>query len=53
MSTVWTVIALVLVAAVLAIANAWRRRNAPANLGVVSDQWISENRLGSTQDSRR
>lgn len=53
MSTVWTVVALGAIGGVIAIVTAWRRGNAPENLGAVSDQWISEHRLGSTQDSRR
>ncbi|MBZ5559426.1 MAG: hypothetical protein LAO77_19315 [Acidobacteriia bacterium] len=53
MNAVWALAALGVVGAVLAIAAAWRRSNAPQNLGAVSDQWISEHRLGSTQDSRR
>jgi hypothetical protein len=53
MNTVWTLVALGIAGAVIAVVNAWRRGHAPQNLGAVSDQWISEHRLGSTQDSRR
>ena len=53
MNTVWTLAALGLVAAVIALINGWRRGHAPQNLGAVSDQWISEHRLGTTQDTRR
>jgi hypothetical protein len=53
MNTVWTLVALGIVGAVIAAVSAWRRGSASENLGAVSDQWISEHRLGSTQDSRR
>jgi hypothetical protein len=53
MNTVWAIVALGIAGAVIALFSAWRRGNAPQNLGAVSDQWISEHRLGSTQDSRR
>jgi hypothetical protein len=53
MNTIWSVVALGIAAAAIALVTAWRRSSAPQNLGAVSDQWISEHRLGSTQDSRR
>jgi hypothetical protein len=53
MSTVWTLAALGFAATVIAMVTAWRRGHAPENLGAVSDQWISEHRLGATQDSQR
>jgi hypothetical protein len=53
MNTVWVVVAFGMAGVVIAIVTAWRRSNAPESLGAVSDQWISEHRLGATQDSRR
>jgi hypothetical protein len=47
------VILLVVATAVVALLAAWRRGDQPADLGVVSHQWIAEHRLGSGQDSRR
>jgi hypothetical protein len=31
----------------------WRRADQTQDLGAVSHQWISEHRLGTSQDSRR
>ncbi len=53
MNTIWVVVAFSIAGVVIAIVAALRRSNAPESLGAVSDQWISEHRLGATQDSRR
>jgi hypothetical protein len=53
MNTVWVVVAFVVAAAVFLFVTSWRRSDQPESLGVVSDQWIAEHRLGSGQDSRR
>jgi hypothetical protein len=52
MSTALIVIVLAVATAVVALL-ALRRGDQPADLGVVSHQWIAEHRLGSGQDSRR
>jgi hypothetical protein len=53
MNTVWVVVAFGTAALFIGIVAAWRRSTTPESLGAVSDQWISEHRLGATQDSRR
>ena len=53
MNTVWVVIGLCVAGAVVALVASWRRGDHAKDLGAVSDQWISEHRLGSGQDSRR
>jgi len=51
---VWIIIGLVAVAGILAaLASARRRTAGPADLGVVSHQWIAEHRLSSAEESRR
>jgi len=51
-TTVWIALGLAILAAVIALVVSWRRADRPTDLGAVSDQWISEHRLGS-EDSRR
>lgn len=53
MSTLWIVVGLAAVGAVIALVASWQRGGPHADLGTVSSQWISEHRLGSNQDSRR
>jgi hypothetical protein len=53
MNTVWIVVAFSMAGIAIALVTSWRRSNTPESLGAVSDQWISEHRLGATQDSRR
>jgi len=43
----------VLVVVVAAVIRWSSSRERPAELGVVSSQWISEHRLAQTQDSRQ
>jgi hypothetical protein len=52
-NAIWIVVGLGLAAAIVAVISSWRRRDRPADLGTVSHQWITENRLGPGQDSRR
>jgi hypothetical protein len=52
-NTVWVVVGLAVVGAVVALVRALTRGDQPADLGAVSQQWIAEHRLGSGQDSRR
>jgi hypothetical protein len=51
--TIWAVIALVIVGAVVAFVASRRRTEHPANLGVVSHQWLAEHKIGPGQDWRR
>jgi hypothetical protein len=52
-TTVWVVLALVIVIAGIAAVSALRRGSKQPDLGAVSNQWISEHRLGQQgQDSR-
>lgn len=53
MSTLWVVVGLAIAAAVVALVTSWRRSDRPPDLGAVSNQWISEHRLGSGPDSHR
>ena len=52
MNSVWLIVALGLVAAVVAIVAAWGRGDRHSDLGAVSHQWISEHRLGQGHDPR-
>ena len=52
-STVWIVVGLAAVGAVIALVASWQRGGPHADLGTVSSQWISEHRSGQNQDSRR
>jgi hypothetical protein len=49
----WIVAGLGVAAAIVALASSWLRRDQRADLGTVSHQWITENRLGPGEDSRR
>lgn len=50
--TLWIVLGLAAVGAVIALLASWQRGGGPgSDLGTVSSQWISEHRLG--QESRR
>ena len=53
MITVWIVAGLAGIAAIVAIVTSLRRRDPKTDLGSVSNQWVSERRLGQTQDSQR
>jgi len=50
--TVWVVVALAIVGAVIAIATSWQRRDPHGDLGAVSNQWISEHRLEPEHHNR-
>jgi len=52
-SAIWVVVGLALVAAVVALIGMWQRADQRADMGAVSNQWISEHRLGQNNDSRR
>jgi len=47
----WILVGLGVAAAAVMVIAVWRRRGGPADLGVVSSQWIAEQRL--TQDATR
>ena len=51
--TMWLVVGLAGVGALVALVTAWRRRDPKTDLGSVSNQWVSERRLGQSQDSQR
>jgi hypothetical protein len=53
LTTLWIVIGLAAVGAVIALVASLQRGGPHRDLGSVSSQWISEHRLGSNQDSRR
>lgn len=53
MTTSWVLIGLAIAAAVVALIASWRKSDRPPDLGTVSNQWISEHRLGSGQDLHR
>lgn len=53
MNAIWIVAGLSVAGAVIAIVTAWQRAGAPADMGAVSTQWISEHRLGQGNDLRR
>jgi hypothetical protein len=53
MITMWALVVVGVVGGLIAIVTTWHRGHAPEHLGSVSDQWLSEHRLGATQDSRR
>ncbi len=53
MTTMWIVIGLGVVAALVALIGLSQRGGQRADLGAVSNQWISEHRLGQNNDSRR
>lgn len=53
MNAVWIVAALGLAGGVVARITSWRRAALPADLGVVSRQWLAEHQLDSTQDPQR
>jgi hypothetical protein len=44
-NTIWIVVGLVVVAVVIAFVTSRQRRNPDADLGAVSNHWISEHRM--------
>jgi hypothetical protein len=52
-TAVWTLVAIAIAAAVVTAASAWLRRDRHHDLGAVSNQWIAEQRLGSSQNPHR
>jgi len=52
MSSVWVVVMLGVVAAVVSLVIARLRGDRERDLGAVSHQWVSEHRLGPGHDSR-
>jgi hypothetical protein len=52
MTTIWIVVGVAVVGAVIALVASWRA-GPHRDLGTVSSQWISEHRLGSNQDYSR
>jgi hypothetical protein len=53
-STLWVVVGLAAVGAVIALLASWQRGGPHGDhLGTVSTQWISEHRVGQNPDSRR
>ena len=53
MNAMWVIIGLGIVAAGIALVSVLQRGAKQTDLGVVSNQWISEHRLGQREDSRR
>jgi hypothetical protein len=53
MNGVWILMGLGVLAVVAAVFGWLQGRAQPADLGVVSHQWIAEHRLSQTQDSQR
>jgi hypothetical protein len=53
MIAVWLIVGLGGIGAVVMLIGAWNRREQPGDLGVVSRQWVAEQRLGQGPDSRR
>jgi hypothetical protein len=49
---VWVVVGLAVVVVIMALGMSWRRRDPHADLGAVSDQWISEHRLDQGHNHR-
>jgi hypothetical protein len=54
-NAIWVVVGLGLVGGIVALISMWQRGEQGADMGAVSNQWISEHRLGHGQnnDSRR
>jgi hypothetical protein len=53
MNTVWLVVGLGIVGAIIAFVRSWQRRDKHSDLGAVSSQWIAEQRQGQGHDPRR
>ena len=53
MNTMWIVVGLGIVGAGIALVSALQRGPKQTDLGAVSNQWISEHRLGQREDPRR
>lgn len=53
MSAIWVVVGIVVAGAIVALISLWQRGDQGADMGAVSNQWISEHRLGQNNDSRR
>ncbi len=53
MNALWVLGGLAIAGALVALVTSWRHRGHQTDLGTVSNQWISEHRLGSGQDSHR
>jgi hypothetical protein len=53
MNTIWVIGGLAIAGAVLGLVTSWRRADRRSDMGAVSHQWISEQRLGPGSDSRR
>jgi uncharacterized membrane protein len=51
-NTVWVLVGLGLLVAVVALITSWRRGSDASDMGAVSHQWLMEHRLGPG-DSRR
>jgi hypothetical protein len=52
-TVVWIVVGVGVAGAVMALLSSWRRRGGQADLGVVSSQWIAEQRLMQGPARRR
>jgi uncharacterized iron-regulated membrane protein len=53
MFTVWMIVGLAGLGAIVAAVTSWRRHDPKTDLGSVSNQWVSERRLGQNQDTQR
>jgi hypothetical protein len=52
-SAIWVIVGLCLVGVIVALISMWQRGDQAADMGAVSNQWISEHRLGRNNESRR
>jgi hypothetical protein len=52
-TAIWIVVGVAVIGAIVALVSAWHRGDQGTDMGAVSNQWISEHRLGQSNDSRR
>jgi hypothetical protein len=53
MNTMWVVVGLGIAGIAFALVMSWLRGGLHSDMGTVSQQWITEHRLGTRPDSRR
>ena len=52
MNAVWLVGGAGAIFAIVVLLRSWQRRSGPEDMGAVSHQWVTEQRLGHQNDSR-
>jgi hypothetical protein len=52
-NTIWALVGLAALGAVIALITSLRRGDRDADMGAVSSQWLQEQRLGPGSDARR